>query len=340
VLLSISGLDEIAPGTGGVTWRIFRTANAPAVDALPEIPVWTGSGRATKLFLSEGPYVVEASFGLAAVRSSFSVAKGEKVQQRVAMPVASIAARAFDAPGGRQLDRAFFTLHRRDGATRIPVGRSSATTAIFHLLPGDYSLEATSGLAKREITLTAQAGKVTAADIALNTGSLEIKTFAAAGLPRLVSATHNFYPAQSTGNSGMPPLLRVQGGAHRIELPAGSYRMESVFGSAVQESQITVTAGQITSQSVILNLGEARVAAASAIAPGAAVSPMTCAIAVAGSDPNTVPLARASGLDIIFPVKAGVYTIACNPPGQTNAMRKADVEVRAGETQTAQLAPW
>lgn len=323
----------LSPGglavTSGLSWRLERARQPQAASAKEAPAVWSGPGAEAALRLAEGDYIVKVRYGLAEATYALKVQAGQTVNEAVPLNAGLIAARALNVPGGTVLSPAFFTVSTAGAGERREIGRSSAEPATFHLNDGRYLLRAEAGLASLETEVDVQAGKVTAVDVALNVGSLELKAFAAAGDPKLLPATHNIYAADDPARERGRPLLRITGATHRVELPAGSYRIETLAGLARQESVVAIKPGQITSQGVVLNAGELKVEPA--IEPGA--EPETCAVYTVGTfRVSQDPIARASGPSPSFILPAGSYRLTCQPAGQAKPLRNWSGDIGAGQT--------
>jgi hypothetical protein len=111
-----------------------------------------------------------------------------------------------------------------------------------------------------------------------------------------------------------------------VQLPAGRYRLETSYGQTREETSITITAGQTTAQTVILNAGEAKIDVASG------QDDSICSIYEAGSSHDGEPVGRASGDGLSFIVKAGVYDVECRKKGASGPPKQAQIHVVAGET--------
>src|SRR5262249_22148593 len=193
-----------------------------------------------------------------------------------------------------------------------------------------YVLSASSGPAKLNATVKAEAGKVSAVRMALNVGILEIKTFAG-DAAKPVAAWHRIFAAGAEPAKGAGPLLRIAGGAHRLQLPAGSYRLETEYGNARVENAVTIVAAQTVSQNVIVQAGEAAIS----FPPGKTSE--VCSAYEEGSDRNAGPAARAAGTSITFILKTGVYNIECRPAGAQAPLQQAQIRVAAGDTESQKM---
>jgi hypothetical protein len=324
-----SGLPAL---DSGVTWEVYKIHTTPTGQLRPaESPSWTGGGGQVKIKLAEGSYKVRAAYGFASGEGGLSVG-ADKVEKTIVLNAGTIAAEAFQARDAQPAEGVFFILSRRkSGGALEELGRSSQTPAIFHVSAGDYILSASSGLARIDAAVKTEAGKVSAVRMALNVGTLEIKTFAAEGVPTPVPAWHRIFPAAPEPGKGAGPLLRIAGGAHRLQLPAGSYRLETEYGNARVESTVTVAAAQTVSQNVAVQAGEAVISFPSGKASE------VCSAFEAGANRNAGAAARAAGTSITFILKAGVYDIECRPAGAQAPLQQAQIRVAAGETVQAKI---
>lgn len=310
----------------GLSWRVFPATLPAAGKQAPE-PVWTEAGEKMQARLPDGDYVVEARHGLASARKQVTLKDGKPLEDTISLELGLLAARALAAPGGQPLTPALFRIYRETDGGREEIGRSSAEPAQFGLSAGSYILRAESGIANAETPVAVEAGKVTVADVSLNVGALEISTFAVAGAPKLVSAIHHIYPAENPGADPTKALMRVSGGSHSVNLPAGKYRVETVAGLIRQENTVTISPGETARLGVVLNAGELRVV------PPIAGGPEICSLAPArllGMIGGT-PLGKAAGPNASFLVPSGSYALTCHPAGQPQQKRKWSGEVKAGE---------
>ena len=269
---------------------------------------------------------MKLAYGLAAASGEFTLG-AEKVEKTIVMDAGTIAAEALQTPAGPPASDAFFVLYKqKTSAAREELGRSSEKPALFHLNAGDYALAAFAGPAMFDTTVKVVAGKVSAVQIALNVGTLEIKTFAKENSPELVAAWHQISPAASDQKKGSAPLARFRASSQRLQLPAGSYRLETIYGNVREEKAVSVTAGQTTPVTVILNAGEAKVSLPSG------GTGKVCAVYEAGADRKAEPVGRAAGADMRFILKAGRYELECRGKGEDAPAKQTEITIVAGET--------
>jgi len=332
VILSASLAEGTPTLDTGVTWRLSKIVTTPTGQVqTSEALSWVGSGGQAKIKLPEGHFQVDVAYGLAEAQGDFAVPAGGRVEKSIPLGAGMIAAEAVQIPRGQRVDSAIFTLFsRKPNATPEQEGLSSSQPASFYVNAGEYTLSINSGLAKIETPVTVQAGKVSAVNVALNVGTLEIKTFAVEGQPKLVPAWHRLFRADRKEGESSPPLLTLAGPSHRVQLPAGAYRLETSYGQVIQNSVVVISAGQVTSQSVILNAGEAKVNMASA-------EPNTVCAIYEAKEPKGEPVGRAAGPAVTFIVKSGLYTVDCRKKAAPAAASTAQVQVVAGETHTVDL---
>lgn len=330
-ILSAALAPGMPPLETGVTWEIYKIQVTPTGQLKPaETPLWVGGGGQARAKLPEGRYSVKLAYGLATGGGDFTVDSG-KTEKTFALDAGSIVAEALQTPNGPPVGDAFFVVSRqKTPAAREELSRSSGTPALFQLNAGDYLLSAFADGAKQEASVKVIAGKVSVVRVSLNVGALEIKTFAKDGASEPVAAWHRLSLADPDGKSGATPVLISSGASLKLDLPAGTYRLETVYGNARDETTVTVKAGELTSKTVILNSGEAKIS----LPQGK--TGRVCAVFEAGADRKAGPVARAAGSDIRLILKAGLYNVEC--AGKDNAaMKQTEIRVVAGEVQSAKI---
>lgn len=332
VVLSAVPASGMQPLDAGLTWEIYKIQVTPTGQIrAAEAPLWVGGGGQARAKLPEGRYAVKLAYGLAIASGEFALG-AEKVEKTIVMDAGTIAAEALQAPAGPSAADAFFILYRqKTSAAREELGRSSETPALFQLNAGEYVLSALAGPAKLDTAVKVVAGKVSAVRIALDVGTLEIKTFAKENAPELVTAWHQIFPAASGQRKGSVPLVRFPASSHRLQLPAGAYRLETIYGNARVEKAVTVTAGQATPVTVILNAGEAKVSLP------AGKTGKLCAVYEAGADRKAEPAARAAGADMRFILKAGRYDLECRGKWESEPPKQTEITIVAGEVSSAKF---
>ncbi|MGA7323675.1 MAG: hypothetical protein WBX25_04145 [Rhodomicrobium sp.] len=320
---------DTPPLEAGVTWEVFKVTTTPTGQKrVAEAPSWTLGGGQARIRLPDGQYIARASYGSATASNEFSVGP-TKAEPVIIVNAGTVAAEALQTPGGMPADDAFFILYRRNaqGGTE-EVARSSEFPATFHVSAGEYVLSAYSGLAKLDTNVKVEAGKVSAVRIALNVGTLELKTLAAEGSLKLVPARQEIYAGAPEPGKSSPAFLRLEGSSHRIQLPAGTYRVVTNLGDAREESTVSVTAGQTTEKSIILNPGEAMIT----LPPKK--PDQVCAVYEAGANRASGPAGRGAGAAISFTLKSGLYDVECHGKGTTASVKPSQIRVIAGEAQT------
>ncbi len=319
-----------APLEAGVTWEIYKINTTPTGQLrTAETPAWTSGGGQGKFKLAEGRYVVHVKYGFATAEDGLTVSGG-KNEKTIVLNAGTIAAEALQTSDAQAAEDAFFTLYRRKTPAALEeLGRSSEDPAIFHVNSGDYALTASAGLAKLDANVKVEAGKVSLVRMALNVGTLEIRTFAVEGSSTPVPAWHRIFPITSDPAKAAAPLLRIAGGVHRVQIPAGNYRLETEYGNARVESAISVAAGRTVTQTVIMSAGEAK------ISLPAGKPAQVCAVYEAGADRNAGAAGRASGTSMSFILKAGVYEVECSAKGGHG--KPTRIHVVAGETRQAKI---
>jgi len=321
--------DGQPPLDAGVTWEIYKIATtATGQQKTAELPSWVGGGGKAQARLAEGHYAVRAACGFASAEDSITV-NGGKAEKTVVLNAGTIAAEGLQTQGAGAAEGVFFTLSRKKQGGGLEVlGRSSGTPTAFHVNAGDYVLSASAGPAALTSTVKVEAGKVSAVRMALNVGTLEMKAYEAEGAAGTVPAWHRIY---SAAGAGKKPLLTAGGTAPRVQLPAGDYRLETVYGNARVESAFSIAAGQTAAKSVVLSAGEAK------ISVPAGKPARVCAVYEEGADRGAGPVGRAAGTAMSFILRAGVYSAECRAQGTPAPAKPVEFRVVAGETQETKL---
>jgi hypothetical protein len=177
-----------------------------------------------------------------------------------------------------------------------------------------------------------ESGKVSVVSMALNVGTLAIRTLAAPTARTALPAWHRLFAdgANPTAKAGAP-LIRLSGASPRIDLPAGTYRLETVYGAIRDVRTVSVAAGRTTAENIILDAGEAKITLPSGKQDG------VCAVYEAGGERAASPLVRAAGGEPHFILKAGRYDLECRAKNKPDAPRRAEIVIVAGEVKTTNL---
>jgi hypothetical protein len=331
-VLSAMLAGGMPPLGAGVTWEIYKIVTTPTGQIkTAESPGWIGGGGQAQMRLAEGRYLVRAGYGYARAEDTIAV-NGSKTEKSISLNAGTIAAEGLQAPESGPAAGVFFILSRRkQGGGLEELGRSSESPATFHVNAGEYVLSASAGPAGLISNVKVEAGKVSAVRVAFNVGTLEIKTYEAEGAANPVSAWHRIYAAAPGPGKKAAPLLTVEGAVHRVQLPAGDYRLETQYGNARVESAVSVAAGQAVTKSVVLSAGRAK------ISLPAGKPARVCAVYEAGADRNAGPAGRAAGTSVSFILKAGDYEVECRAQGAPAPAKPAQIHVAAGATQEAKL---
>ncbi|MBT3070846.1 VWA domain-containing protein [Rhodomicrobium sp. Az07] len=332
VVLSATLAPGLPPLDAGVTWKILKMTRTPTGQMrAAEAPLWVGAGGQAKAKLPEGRYKVNLAYGLTTADAEFAV-EGSRVERTIALDAGTIAAEALKSPGGEPAAGAFFTLYRQGAnGAREEIGRSSIAPAVFQVNGGNYIIAAMAGLAKVEAPVRVEGGKVSVVSMTLNVGTLAIKALAAPAATTPVSAWHRLF-ADDTSPVAKPgaPLLRLSGASPRIDLPAGTYRLETVYGTIRDVRTVSVAAGRTTAENIVLDAGEAKIL----MPPGKQEG--ICAVSEAGARADAAPI-RAAGGEPRFILKAGRYDLECRAKNKPDAPRRAEIVVVAGEVKTTNL---
>ncbi len=329
IVLSAVLAEGQPPLDAGVTWELYKIRTTPTGQQKPaDSPGWTGGGGKAEARLAAGSYAVRVTYGFAKAEDSITV-NGGKTEKTVLLNAGTIAAEGLQKQGGRAAEGVLFVLRRRkQGGGLEELGRSGGMPTAFHVNAGIYELSALAGPAALTGTVRVEAGKVTTVRMALNVGTLEIKAYETEGAAGKVSAWHRIYPA---GGASKKPLLTAQGMAPRVQLPAGDYRLETVYGNARVESAFSIAAGQTVAKTVILSTGQAK------ISVPAGKPARVCTVYEEGADRGAGPAGRAAGTAMSFVLRAGVYSAECRAHGARAPAKPVEFRVVAGKNLETEL---
>ena len=329
-VLSAVLADGMPALDGGVTWEIYKfNTTATGQTRIADAPGFVGGGGKAQIKLAEGRYQVRAAYGFARAEDTITVGES-KVEKTVNLNAGSISAEGVQKAGGARADNVFFVLTKRQEPS-VELGRSSESPAIFQVNAGEYTLSAASGAAKIDGNVKVQAGQVSVVKMALNVGTLQIMTYEVEGAAGIVPALHRIYPVAGDVKKAHP-FVTVKAAAHRVQLPAGDYRLVTEYGNARVESTVSVVAGQTVTKNAVLGAGLAK------IAVPAGKPARVCAVYEEGADRKAGPAGRAAGTEMSFILKAGAYEAECRSQGAPAPVKPAEFRVVAGQPQEAKLA--
>ncbi len=248
----------------GLAWRIYplKPTETPASLSFGDAaPVWSGSGSDKETRLAPGRYAIAATYGLATAVVPVEVAATGTVAADVVLNAGSIGARAFDAPGGTQLETIFFTVAVEDasqpGGWRI-IGRSTLANPVFHVRAGRHRLTAEHGYAAASVDVTVEAGRTVVAEPVLNCGTLVLETSPSSESSTRQDIVYLVYE-DGAGARGRE-IARSAADQPSFSLPAGRYRVVARSGLAEIETTVSIAPGQTLRESLTLRGGKLRLA--------------------------------------------------------------------------------
>lgn len=248
----------LAPGGAslaeGLSWRVLKLSPSQSDQEL----VWSGGGGEPKIYLKPGLYYVEATWGLATNGQQVEVLADKPVDSIIPLNAGTLLVHALAVAGGIPLDDVFFTLRSAEPGTdpSKEIGRSSLPQAVFHVPAGKYRLSAQHGLATIDMPVTIAAGAENQAEAVLNSGTLALTARAKEDSPVLSGATFMIFEDGETGSRR--EIVRSKLDEPKFSLPGGRYRVAAVLGMARVDAEITVKAGEQTTQDLILDAGGVR----------------------------------------------------------------------------------
>jgi hypothetical protein len=315
----------------GIGWRVLE--EKPAAGK-PDKVVWSGGASEADFHLNPGRYYAEAAFGFAKSGQEIEVAQDGTVETTVVLNAGTINARGIPVAGGQPLTEDMFYVLRRTDEAGVPsaeVGRSSLPQAVFYVPAGTYRLALQHGLAKTEIPVVVMAGQAVTAEGVLNSGKLRLTA----------SATENGAPlddvvffVHAEDNTGHPrELARSELRQAEFDLPAGRYKVAALYGLARVEREVTIKAGAVTEEKLVMDAGVVRMSSMLAGADRPLDKQLIYKVYAITPDQgaSAQSVATSAKPTPTMYLKSGKYRIE-SQYGWHNARQTREVDVAAGQT--------
>ena len=242
----------------GISWKIYnaqkdidgnRKQAAYSYDTEPDFK------------LDPGDYVAVAAVGSASGEMAFTVKAGEGQSNEIVLNagLASVSAKR-TANSGKPIAgglswRVYAAKADIEG-NRKQVSYSYDSQPLWTLPAGRYRITVARGAASAETMVDIKAGERAETELILNSGVLAASTVLAKGDPAVSSDTSwKVMAAQKDIEGKRKQVTYSYDSQPNWELTAGKYLLRISRGSASAEQMVTITAGQRTEASVVLNAG-------------------------------------------------------------------------------------
>ena len=317
------------PLTEGVGWRVL--AEKPIAGQAEKL-VWSGGGAEPSFHLDPGHYYVEATFGLARNGQDIQIPADNPLESTVVLNAGVIRAEGIAVAGGPALDDMFYILRQngQPGAPPIEIGRSSLPEATFYVLAGAYRLAMEHGLASTEVPVVVAAGQEVRAQGVLNSGHLKLAAKASAGGQFLDDAV--FFVYAEIPNAPPREIARSKLSRAEFDLPAGRYRIAAQWGLARVERQVTIKAGVVDDETLVLDAGVVKMTSVLAGSDKPLDRSIVYKIYALSGDQgaSTQSIATLAKAQPTLYLKSGKYRIE-SQYGWHNAKQSREVDVAAGQ---------
>ena len=223
----------------------------------------THSNRPQPVFrLKAGDYLVRVTYGKATVETEVTVTAGEATEQTIALEAGLLRIAFVAVEGGKPLKKGLrtriFAAQADMEGNREQVTSSNSANPSFRLKAGQYLLRIRYGRenVSTENTVEVTAGQATELTITLEAGSLRLSLIAEEGgqpLTKGKGVRYRVYEGQADLEGNHEEVTSSSNVAQPLfSLKAGQYLVRAQLGDRTAETSVTVTAGQLTEQTLAL----------------------------------------------------------------------------------------
>lgn len=219
--------------------------------------VHVSANGSTAVVLPSGNYFLRTKHGYARKETSFTITAGEDVSPVAIMDSGTLNPIAVAATGGVRLT-GFATLvevfsENEDGSagTRIYVSANGTSSVVLN--SGDYILRTKHGKANKDTPFTIVAEEETSPVTVMDSGTLKPIAVAEPGGAQLkgFATMVEVFPVEKDGSLGNRIHVSANGSSAVI-LSAGDYIVRTKYGEITKEKQVTITAGDTASPTVVM----------------------------------------------------------------------------------------
>lgn len=276
--------------------------------------------------LPAGQYAVFANAGSTTVRSDMTVSAAQTTDMIVDLNSGYLRTEALLTAGGERADACFDVSEAKEDiqGNRKAVARDCSDQPLLLLPAGDYVLDATSGSASARAGVKIVAGQRIDQSMILNAGYLRSHAeLTSGGEP--VSACFEVHDPKEDSLGNFKLIARACDTEVRLTLPAGDYNLSAQSGNARSSIGVTVTAGQPTKQTAVLNAGYLRVQAQLSGDPQFVSACFDVYDPKQDVNGNRVHITRACDEKAVFTLPAGSYFLMALA-GDASAQQTVEVK--------------
>ena len=247
--------------------KMFYWVYAPEKDLEGNQKEFDRSGSAAPLiWLMSGTYEVRARHGKAFASTELVIEAGKTIEHVFDMNAGYLRATGISTAGGEVLkDKMFYwvlsTTKDLEGK-RTEIDRSGGAEPFFRLPAGTYLLRAQHGKAFAEKEVTVTAGALTEEQLDMNAGYLKVSAAMTEGGDTLSKKMFYWVLNPEKDLQGKQKEIDRAGSATPLfRLPAGDYVLRAQHGKALKDVDVTVTAGALNEQTIVMDSAMVRLTA-------------------------------------------------------------------------------
>lgn len=238
----------------GLSWSLMN-AKPNSEGEFPEL-VHSYESK-TNLVVATGKYLLKVRYGQSEMQKEVEVKAGEKTELVLTFGAGRVVAKAVFVEGGEVLKKglswSLLSPLNAEGE-RKKVAHSYSAITEFKVPSGKYLLKLKREQATAEKELDVASGEKTELTLVLNAGIWKGEAFMAEGAAEAVSKGTAWTVYQADGEGGRKKVASKYTKGEFV-LPAGTYTLLLKRGQATAEKEISVSAGKLNSDQVVLNAG-------------------------------------------------------------------------------------
>lgn len=244
--LSARRAGEDLPIPQGIKWKIIADDSGKEQDSFFAVR--------PKKFVPAGNYLIKGEYAGLTAEKAVTLKEDEISKVVLLFDAGTIEIKAYGKQGGPEIrDPLKYKILRNDQTVYEALG----ARRVRDVSPGSYLVEASYGGVKQSQTVSVRAGERSTVELVFAAGRIEVKGVPRAGARSFGRAMNwKLIPVGETD-----PIYSGYGTALRGKYPAGDYIVRGEFAGMVQDTEITVLAGETVSGEIVFAAGRLSAAA-------------------------------------------------------------------------------
>ncbi len=238
----------------GLSWSLVN-AEPNSEGEFPEL-VHSYESK-TNLVVAAGKYLLKVRYGESNTQKEVEVKAGEKTAVVLTFGAGTVVAKAVFVEGGEVLEKGLsWSLQSplNSEGERREVAHSYSAITEFKVPSGTYLLKLKRGEAVAEKEVEVASGEKTELTLSLNAGIWKGQALMAEGAAEAVTKDTSWTVYKPDGEGGRKQVAHAYSKGEFV-LPAGTYSLLLKRGAATVEKEISVSAGKVNSDQLVLNAG-------------------------------------------------------------------------------------